>query len=54
MEKEEKGLQILKKDVRIDTSMTVCKCICTYQAYTSDMQRIPAMQMEESEKGTFS
>ena len=53
-EKKEKGVQILKKDVRIETGMTFCKCICTYQAYTSETRRIPSMQMEENEEGTFS
>ena len=49
-EKEEKGVQILKKNVRIETGMTICKCICNYQAYISETKRIPAMQMEESEE----
>ena len=56
-EKKEKGVQILKKNVRIETGMTFCKCVCTYQAYTSDTRRIPSMQtevMEDNEEGTFS
>ena len=53
-EKKEKGVQILKKNVRIEIGMTFCKCVCTYQAYTSETRRIPSMQMEENEEGTFS
>ena len=56
-EKKDKGVQILKKNVRIETGMTFCKCVCTYQAYTSDTRRIPSMQtevMEDNEEGTFS
>ena len=56
-EKKEKGVLILKKKVRIETGMTFCKCVCTYQAYTSDTRRIPSMQtevMEDNEEGTFS
>lgn len=55
--KRKRGFQILKKNVRIETGMTFCKCVCTYQAYTSDTRRIPSMQtevMEDNEEGTFS
>ena len=54
VEKEEKGVQILKKNVRIDTDMTFCRCICTYEAYVTDTGHIPAMQMEDNKEGTFS
>ena len=56
-EKKEKGVQILKKNVRIEAGMTFCKCICTFVAYTSDTERIPSMQeerMENNEEGTSS
>lgn len=53
-EKKEKGVQILKKNVRIDTGVTVCKCICTYQAYVSDHGRIPAITMAENQEGNIS
>ena len=47
-ENTEKGVQILKKNVKIETGMTICKCVCSYQAYISETERIPATQVEDN------
>lgn len=49
-ENTEKGVQILKKNVKIETGMTSCKCVCSYQAYISETERIPATQVEDNEE----
>ena len=53
-ENAEKGVQILKKNVKIETGMTICKCICSYQAYISETESIPATQVEDNEERTNS
>ena len=53
-ENAEKGVQILKKNVRIETGMTICKCVCSYQAYVSETGSIPATQVDDNEERTNS
>ena len=53
-ENAEKGVQILKKNVKIETGITICKCICSYQAYISETESIPATQVEDNEERTNS
>ena len=53
-ENAEKGVQIFKKNVKIETGMTICKCVCNYQAYISETRSIPATQVEDNEERTNS
>lgn len=52
LEKQEKGVQIFKKNVRIETGVAFCRCVCDYQALVKCETKIPVKEQDPDQEGT--